>query len=250
VVRIAGQVLGTDIEAITFANGILYAVAERESSSTLMSFQPRYDGQETYFDQVGQWKLKGRALTEGMAYVPDENGGKLYISDISGDALLPVSNVFIYDVPAPGILGVEEEDIFPVHQLNGKMLTVGIADTPKIGSMTYFEEVLYILHDNARVVRGWDLKTGTMVSEWILPRVEPGEGEFNQQWEGMSLQRVATSTARNAFVRGAKAMQPSSAVLLHLALDTPPQIWSFQLQEVSTSGDQSNYVLPECAAAY
>lgn len=159
--------------------------------------------------------------------------------------------MYIYDVPAPSILGVDEEEIFPVHQLNGKMLSAGIADAPKIGSMTYFEEILYILHDNARVVRGWDLRTGTMVSEWTLPRVEGG-GAFNQQWEGMSLQRVATSTARNAFVRGAKTMQPSSTVVLHLVLDTPPQIWSFQLQEVAGTSEQqqSNYVLPECAAAY
>lgn len=166
---------------------------------------------------------------------------QISVAMLSSQSRMCTSTTFQHQ---PSTLGVEEEDIFPVHHINGKMLTVGIANTP------YFKEVLYILHDNARVVRGWDLKTGTMVSEWILPRVEPGEGEFNQQWEGMSLQRVVTSTAQNAFVRGAKAMQPSSTVLLHLALDTPPQVWSFQLQEVSTSGDQSSYVLPECAATY
>ena len=97
--------------------------------------------------------------------------------------------------------------------------------------MTYFEGVLYVLHDNARVVRGWDVKSGTMTSEWTLPRVEGG---FDKQWEGISLQRVP-------------ARQGTSSVTLYLALETPAQIWSFQLQEDETM--EKKFVLPECAAA-
>jgi len=46
-------------------------------------------------------------------------------------------------------------------------------------------------------------------------------------------------------LRGEPDPTSASSVVLHLALDTPPQIWSFKLKEMA-----GNYTLPDCAAAY
>jgi hypothetical protein len=171
-----------------------------------------------------------------MAYVPDDMGGKLYITD-GTDTTGEDSHVYVYDVPT---IATNNESIDPVFQLNGKVLTSGIINDPKMGSMTFFEDVLYILHDNARVVRGWNLKSGAMISEWTLPRVEGG---FDQQWEGLTLERVS-SMGRN-MAQGEPDPNHASSVVLHLTLDSPPQIWSFKLKET-----ERNYTLPDCAAAY
>jgi hypothetical protein len=236
-ISVLGEVPGTDIEAITYANGMLYAVSESKGSSSLLALEPRVVGTRTYLDFVAQWKLEGRSLTEAMTFVPDENGGKLYISE--GAMAGEDSHVYVYDVPSITTSGTNDELIDPIFQLNGKVLTSGIPEAPKMGSMTFFEEVLYILHDNARVVRGWNIESGAMVSEWILPRVE---GRFDQQWEGMTLQRVSNMGMNMA---EGKPGPSSSSVVLHMTLDSPPQIWSFKLNE-----SKGTYTLPDCAAAY
>lgn len=233
---ILGEVPGTDIEAITYAQGMLYAISESKGSSSLMAFESRLVGTRTFLDLVAQWILEGRSFTEGMAYVPDDMGGKLYITD-GTDTTGEDSHVYVYDVPT---IATNNESIDPVFQLNGKVLTSGIINDPKMGSMTFFEDVLYILHDNARVVRGWNLKSGAMISEWTLPRVEGG---FDQQWEGLTLERVS-SMGRN-MAQGEPDPNHASSVVLHLTLDSPPQIWSFKLKET-----ERNYTLPDCAAAY
>jgi len=236
------EVPGTDIEAITYAKGMLYAVSESKGSSSLLAFEPRSVGTQTIFDLVGQWKLEGRSFTEGIAYANDE---KLHISEgADGEK----SHLYVYDIPTISVTSMTNESIesiFPVYQLNDKVLTAGIApEATKMGSMTFFEGILYILHDNARVVRGWDLTSGTMVSEWILPRVEGG---FDQQWEGMTLQRISLM-GRN-MLRG-EPEASSSSVVLHLALDSPPQVWSFQMKETGGTSAEKNYALPDCAAAF
>ena len=67
------------------------------------------------------------------------------------------------------------------RRLNSNWLNQGLTDS-KIGSLTYFEGILYILYDNAQVVRGWKLETGEQVVEWLLPSTTVSE-EFDRQWE-------------------------------------------------------------------
>lgn len=243
-VSVLGEVPDTDIEAVAFAKGILYAVSESKGSSLLLAFEPRAVGTRTVLDLVGEWKLDGRSSTEGMAYANDD---KLHISE-GADSVTGESHVYVYDIPAvvANSTDGEIESIFPLYQLNGKVLTAGISPSEaKMGSMTFFEDVLYILHDNARVVRGWNLESGAMVSEWILPRVGK---EFDQQWEGMALQRVASTEENKNNLRGSTESS-SSTVVLYLALDSPPQIWSFRMKEMD--GEiAKNYAFPDCAAAF
>lgn len=235
-ISIMCEVAGTDIEAITYVRNVLFAVSESRGSSLLMAFQPRRVGIRTYFDLVSQWKLEGRSLSEGLAFIPDESGGKLFISE-GATVATQDANVYVYDIPSARssnetTFDDDVEAIYPSYHLNGKILTAGISDAPKMGSLTFFEGILYVLYDNARRVRGWNLDTGTMVVEWILPRVDGG----SHQWEGMTLQRLSSEDGASS----------SSSVLLHMTLDSPAEVWTFRLEETG----ESSYVLPACAAAY
>lgn len=192
-----------------------------------------------------RWKLKGASNTEGMVYLPDlgGSGAKLLISADGATTVDGVaSNILVYDVPTSTpetfVLGVAGDDttldattILPLYQLNAALLSSGIQTAPKISALNYFEDTLYVLHDNARVIRGWDIATATMVSEWITPRV--GGEEFDKQWEGLAFQRSADS----------------SDVIVHMTLDTPPQIWSFAMQESVVSG-KTALSFPICAQAF
>jgi hypothetical protein len=185
---------------------------------------------------TNRWKLQGAANAEGIVYVPDlESGAKLLISADGATTVDGVaSNILVYDIPTPSnavlLDSAKVESISPLYQLNAAIFTSGIAPFAKVAAMTYFEDVLYLLHDNARVIRGWDMATGTMLSEWVTPRVG---GVFDKQWEGLAMQRSGDS----------------SSVVVHMTLDTPPQIWSFAMQESIVSG-KTVLSFPNCAQAF
>ena len=176
-----------------------------------------------------------------MVYLPDlgGSGGRLLISADGATTVdgVVASNILVFDVPTPSTFDLRFGNdildtgatILPLYQLNAAILSSGIQLAPKISALTYFEDILYVLHDNARVVRGWDIATATMVSEWITPRVG---GEFDKQWEGLAFQR-----------------RSDSSVVVHMTLDTPPQIWSFAMQESVVSG-KTVLSFPSCAQAY
>ncbi len=225
---ILAEVPGTDFEAATFVGNTLYVASESGGDTTIMSFVPSADGSYTL---GSQWEVKGVSQPEGMAYGSDEKGGKLYLSGLSKENKAIIK---VYTIPenietAYGVMSSP-------YELNARLLTSGILDKPKIGAMAYFEDKLYVLHDNARVVRGWDLKSGEMVSEWILPRVGGGN---DQQWEGLFLKRQEDVFA----LRGAS--DSGSPVTAYLALDTPPQLWSFKMETKNGA-----LAFPECAAAF
>jgi len=67
----------------------------------MLAFEPQNDKEQVRFQVVGEWKLKGTSFAEGMAYVPDNGGGKLYISDEVIDA--KETNIRVYDI-SPAIL--------------------------------------------------------------------------------------------------------------------------------------------------
>ena len=227
-----------DFEALTFHDdGTLYAVSEDPNNSILLAFRWSTPvGAFTHaMELVGRWKLKGVANTEGMVFLPEDpvhaKPQRLLISSDAKDPLM--SNVHIFDIPA--FLTLDEPELRAVSHWNSAFLARGFSSltSTKIAAMTAFEGVVYILHDNVRVIRGWDIATGAMVSEWITPRVG---GEFDKQWEGISLERIDPNT-----------------VALHMALDTPPQIWSFMLEETTTmngADTASVWRLPDCAQGY
>jgi hypothetical protein len=137
----------------------------------------------------------------------------------------------------------------PTEQLNGNLMNDGLVDS-KIGSIVYFEGLLYVLHDNAGLVRAWDLATGNLESEWKLPRVQSTNNNVLKQWEGMILERVANEEAtRVNQLRGTASPRgeypANSELLLHLALDSPAQVWSLAVtQEKQQPG---RIQLPSCA---
>ena len=119
----------------------------------------------------------------------------------------------------------------------------------KVGSMQYFEGLLYMLFDNARVIRGFDLRTGEMAHEISLPVAKIGSGS---QWEGMRLQRVGGGGGGGGGIfqgglRGSDIAPSASQLVLHLALDTPAQVWSIRLDE-EKARDGQRWVWPDCAA--
>jgi hypothetical protein len=186
-----------------------------------------------------RWDLKGAENAEGLVYVPDLGGGGPTLL-VSGDgATTPdggvMSNILVFNVPATSTAVVLDDNhdsdgiLKPCYQLNAGLFTFGMTGDSKIAAMTYFEDVLYVLHDNARVIRGWNVATATMVSEWSTPRAG---GQHDKQWEGLTLQRAG-----------------DFSIVAHMTLDTPPQIWSFVMDQSLQAGNTS-LSFPACAQAY
>ena len=73
------------------------------------------------------------------------------------------------------------------------------------------------------MIRSFD-SNGNIVQEIKLPIAVEG---FEKQWEGMRLQRK------------------DGELLLHLALDSPPQVWSLKVTEKEGLG---HWKLPSCAS--
>lgn len=233
-----------DVEAMTYGDdGTLYAISEDPESSILLAFRwmPNTEtlrhqqiqvGRDEHIQLVGKWRLKGVANAEGMVFLPEDparqKSARILVSSDATDLLR--SNVNVFTVPTE--FNLDETTLHPVHHLNSGLLSQGFLPnaSAKISAMTVFDGILYILHDNMRVIRGWEMESGVMVSEWTTP---PVGGEFDKQWEGIALE-------------GTKA----GGVVLHMALDTPPQLWSFQLERLSVSEDSWStavWSLPSCA---
>ncbi|CAJ1968579.1 unnamed protein product [Cylindrotheca closterium] len=229
-----------DFESATFVDAnTLYAVSEvatatPDMAAVVYSFQRNLLGN---FEISGQWKL-ATPEPEGMAFVQQGGTSSLYISGLQGTTNAPSATIQKFSVPEPNGLTQAVQGSRPALRasrlLNTKLLDEDMED-PKIGAMHYFEGILYVLHDNARVVRAWDIATGTFQAEWQLPNVPNSNG---MQWEGMSLQRVQRSSSA---LRGSDG---DSILLLHLTHDTPAAIWSIVVEEGSVRG---SIVFPECA---
>ena len=202
------------------------------------------------------------SVGEAIAYEPptNENDGKLYIS--------LHSSIGVYEVPSIDETGdmdtfssenttSAEENILLQSQytLNRKLLVRGLSKNldKKISSMQYFENVLYILFDNARTIRGYNLQTGEIITDMKVPKVS-ADGEFDRQWEGMFFERIKVKNkdGDSQNIRGSNA--DDSIVKLHMTLDTPPEIWTFTLTEskrthLQTDLHSSVFAFPKCAAA-
>ena len=116
-------------------------------------------------------------------------------------------------------------------------MVAGLADG-NIASLYAFEGILYVLHDNDLLIRSWNIETGEMVSEIPIPRVGGG---FDKQWEGLSIYRNDGRFAPlSSGLRGGRG----SDLIVHLALDSPPEVWSFAVQEGDRPGE---LFFPSCA---
>lgn len=182
--------------------------------------------------------MKGAENAEGLVYFPDlgGTGGKLLVSAEGASTADSVqSNIFVFKIPEVSSvivaddMNVSENTIPPLYQLNAGIFTNGLVADMKISAMTYFEGILYVLHDNARVIRGWDIATATMVAELSTPRAG---GHYDKQWEGLTLQRAG-----------------DFSIVAHMTLDTPPQIWSFVMVQSLKEG-KTTFAFPDCAQAY
>jgi SPX domain protein involved in polyphosphate accumulation/uncharacterized membrane protein YidH (DUF202 family) len=250
--KVLAEVPGADLECLTYVGDRLFAVSEGPQSSRLIEFQWDF-----LLGQVQELVLQTPNV-EGIAFIPDHSDGgtegKLFVAGNT----LPLDSagftsgiVDVYQVPSRTLQADNDGEVVTLshNRLNNNLLNNGLTDS-KIGALNYFEGVLYILHDNAQVVRAWDIEEGKMLSEWKLPSVNGG---FNGQWEGIALERKGATGPQDALNSGgsgagrgglrALASSPNS-LILHLTLDSPPQVWSLTVQEGVTKGE---FVLPDCA---
>lgn len=225
-----------DLEGLTYAGDRLFALAEEELESKLIELE--WDGD--VLRRLHTIKL-ATPNAEGIAFVPHPDhphDGKLYV----GGSIIGVEEnegiVDVYDLPPHATEDEDSPSSLVPHRQNNKLLVQNLKDS-RIAALTYFEGVMYILHDNARLVRAWDLEQGRMLSEFALP---PVAGGFDKQWEGMALQRGPGGSLGS--LESMLRYPAQSALTLHLCLDSPPQIWSIRVNEGNSKG---HLTLPSCA---
>jgi hypothetical protein len=240
--RIVGTVAGANIEALEQVGKYIYALSEDTDKKSEIIALEWVDG---VFDSASsrrlqeshRWKISLPGA-EGMALVPEGQLGqgseaKLLVAGLltetTNKGLTEVLSIDAYDQASFDLSLTKMEK---TSNINKKMIAKGLKDE-KVGSMQFFEGRLYVLFDNARVIRVFDPKTGVIDQEILLPIAEAGAEE---EWEGMRLQRI--NNGASVGLRGST----ESSVVLHLALDTPAQVWSIRLQN-----KEGKWVLPACA---
>ena len=187
---------------------------------------------------TNRWKIKDRSIA--IAYVPggsNSNSGSLYVAGEGG-------SMDVYDVPnfkeqnpsswiAPPT-ATSHSTTLHGRPLNANLLGEGLVD-PNIAAIQYFEGLLYVMHDRERVVRVWDIEQGKRVSEWKLPFTGRG---WDKNWKGLSLERQGHDG-------GTSSLRGTGILMLHLALDTPAQVWSLIVKEDATTKGRIHF--PSCA---
>ena len=95
------------------------------------------------------------------------------------------------------------------------------------------------------------MSSGEMLQEILLPIATVGS---HLEWEGMRLERVPEASVAGG-LRGSEpaltiisegrnsASDGATTLVLHLALDTPGQIWTIRLNELA----DGKWKLPRCA---
>lgn len=148
--------------------------------------------------------------------------------------------------PESGLNTFEQGGEFPPpcllvkkDSLNKKLLANELADG-RISAMAGFEDKLLILHDNDGVLGTWNIVSGEMIAEINLPNPAGNQ----KQWEGIAIERrsnsesfPATSSLSSSMLRGTVSESLSSDLIVHLAMDTRPQLWSFSVREGKNPGE-------------
>jgi hypothetical protein len=228
-----------DMEGLVIAGDRIFALSENEDSDKSHLIELEWQNERLEFRQ--RWEMMTAATqTEAIAYVPDDEGNYRLFITANG-------RVNIYDMPDALVTeAIDEDSTATTLQRQGAigthLLLDGLQDG-KISGMYYFEEVLYVLHDNDCVIRAWDMDAAKLLAEITLPQVG---GSFNKQWEGFAIERNDGSQTLSSGLRGGGSSS-SSPLVVHMALDTPAQVWSFAVEEGSERG---SFVFPSCAAAF
>ena len=243
--HIVATVAGANMEALEQVGKYIYALSEvTDKKSEIIALKWLHSSPDGTFDSASsilqeshRWKI---SLTgaEGMALVPEGQLGegskaKLLVAGILTEptktGLAEVLSIDAFDQDS---FDFDQTKLDNTSKINKKLVSKGLQDE-KVGSMQFFEGRLYVLFDNARVIRVFDPHTGQIDQEISLPTAEIGAEE---EWEGMRLQRINNGGA------GLRGSNESSSVVLHLALDTPAQVWSLRLQK-----EGGQWILPTCA---
>lgn len=246
--RIVATIPGANIEALEHVGKFIYALSEdNEKKSDIIALE-WVDNDNSEFDasssarilqESHRWQI-ALPKAEGMSLVPSGQLGegspsKLLVAGLltestTKEGLVEVLSIDAYDERS---FETSQTKLDHTSKMNKKLVARDLKDE-KVGSMQFFEGSLYVLFDNARLIRVFDLKTGTIVQEIKLPVAEVGAEE---EWEGMRLQRINASASE----RRLRGSSESSAVL-HLALDTPAQIWTIRLDKKQ----DGKWILPKC----
>jgi len=236
------RVPGADFEGLVEANGRVFALSEAQSGNATGLLELSWRGVK--LELLKRWDVEGGTgnYGEGLAYMPGPDGqGSLYVeTDISID---------IFDLPPPFNSSSDwaiysGSKLAKKDSLNKKLMISGLLDG-KIGAMYFFRDILYVLHDNDGVVRSWDVANGVMIAEINLPNVS--SPAFQKQWEGIAIEpnvgKFSPIAPGGTFLRGTNE-HTHSDLIVHLVMDTPPEIWSFSVNEGDTPG---HLIFPACA---
>ncbi|CAB9505437.1 Vacuolar transporter chaperone 4 [Seminavis robusta] len=256
------EIPNSNLEGLTVIDDRVFALSEGPKRTELIELQ--WNGEDDELSVIHRWKLSNSEEAEALAFVPDKTrrSGRLFV-DVN-------RQIHIYNVPDPAATtppqdsdedddslvlseaeASEPKELERIGSLNNHVLKSGLTEM-KISSMYYFEGIAYILHDNEMLLRAWDLDEGELLADIPLPRVEGG---FSKEWEGVALERreIVESqgnsllTERNQNLRGSSEEPTTrSQLILHLALDTPAQIWSLAVEEGPSRG---SLILPSCAVS-
>jgi hypothetical protein len=162
-----------DLEALEIINGTVYALSEAKKSvndkdqSDIIALEWTSDG---LLNETKRWRTKA-PNAEGMAYINDPE----WFSDpyvmVAGDLREVVPTNLRLEMT--GIRFPFEENtnkqgtkLFEKH-LNNKFFVQNLDDT-KVASMQFIEGLLYVLYNNAKVIRAYN-SGGDKVNEWDLP---------------------------------------------------------------------------------
>jgi hypothetical protein len=284
IVTVLADIAGADFEAVVqTADGRIFAISEGgDKKSTLLEFQWQNSNNKNRSTTTGRPPhslelvssvriatpyVEGLALVDHDLYVAgnvldERNGYTVGSVDVYTDFMVDDHDNNDDNEEENGAIAqqAEEEDhnknstttatnaalavVRSGHRLNAKLLNQGLLDS-KIGSLYYFEGILYILYDNAQIVRGWHLESSELVLEWLLPVIpvsssssattmratassppssssssfrtsaNSNTNSFDKQWEGLALER----------------RDSDQQLVLYLTLDSPPQVRTIQLIE-------------------
>jgi hypothetical protein len=218
------EIPNTDLEGLTYAGDRLFALSEGLGTSALIELE--WNGDTLQIAQ--RWPMNDTAQAEGIAYGADDKGEALFITQDE--------RIEVIDLPSVETLEFQRRAV-----INSRILQSGLT-YGRISSMYFFEGLLYVLYDNDRKCRGWDMETGTIQIEFNLPTVGGGN---DKQWEGLAIERMTGESmlGNNAqFLRGATT---EADLIVRLSLDSPPQVWSFAVKEDQVAG---RLIFPDCAA--
>jgi uncharacterized membrane protein YidH (DUF202 family) len=245
-VEIVAKIPGANLEALEYVDNRLYALSEESDRSEIIYLEWKHEHPDSrQLVEVHRWEIDIIGA-EAMTLVPSEGGDTKPKLVVAGDLM---SSTSALTTAHNGRLSIDvfELDSFDLNatkvkassKMNSALVSKGLLDG-KVGDMQYFEGLLYMVFDNDRVIRAFDITTGQVVQETMLPVSAEGS---EREWEGMRLERMNNISAGG--LRGSSSA--SGNLVLHLALDTPGQVWSLQLDEMDGNSGSPRWNLPRCA---